>query len=69
MNVKTLKDFEKETKIIDEIETEREPNENLARVLLVEESQLWNNIRHGAYGWVQIDSERKDRLIYYIYYK
>lgn len=49
MNVKTLNDFEKglRTKIRDEFELERKTNENLARVLLVGESQMWYSIRTG----------------------
>lgn len=64
MNIKTLKHFEKElrTRIRDELEIERESNENLGRVLLVAEFQSWDTIRTGAYGWVEIDSDRKERL-------
>lgn len=45
MNVKALKDFEKEirTKIRDELELERKTNEDLARILLFSESQLWDS--------------------------
>ena len=47
MDVKTLKDFEKEirTKINHELEVERKTNEDLTRILLVSESQLWERIR------------------------
>lgn len=64
MNVSTLKDFEKElqTKIRDQLAIERESDENLARILLVSESQLWNKIRAGGYSWLKIDSDRKQRL-------
>ena len=64
MNVKTLNDFEKglRTKIRDEFELERKTNENLARVLLVGESQMWYSIRTGTYSWVEIDSDRKKKL-------
>lgn len=64
MNVKTLNDFEKglRTKIRDEFELERKTNENLARVLLVGESQMWYSIRTGTYSWVEIDSDRKEKL-------
>lgn len=64
MNVKTLNDFEKglRTKITDEFELERKTNENLARVLLVGESQMWYSIRTGTYSWVEIDSDRKEKL-------
>lgn len=64
MNVKTLNDFEKglRKKIRDEFELERKTNENLARVLLVGESQMWYSIRTGTYSWVEIDSDRKEKL-------
>ena len=50
MNVKTIKDFEKELrrKIRDEFETERKTNTNLARVLLVSEANLWDGIKNGS---------------------
>ena len=49
MDVRTLKDFEKEirTKVNHELEVERKTNEYLARILLVGESQLWGKIRIG----------------------
>ena len=64
MNVKTLKDFEKELrkKIRDEFEIERKTNPNLARVLLVNEANLWEGINNGNYSWVRIDSARKKKL-------
>lgn len=65
MNVKTLKDFEKRlrTKVRDEFELERKTNENLARVLFVGESQMWYSIRTGTYSWVEIDSDRNEKVI------
>ena len=47
MDVRSLKDFEKEirTKINHELEVERKINEDLARILLVSESQLWERIK------------------------
>ena len=64
MNVKTLKDFEKELrkKIRDEFEIERKTNTNLARVLLVTEANLWEGIKNGNYSWVKIERDRKERL-------
>ena len=64
MNVKTIKDFEKELrkKIRDEFEIERKTSTNLARVLLVSEANLWDGIKNGSYNWVKIDSYRKERL-------
>ena len=50
MNVKTIKDFEKELrrKIRDEFETERKTNTSRARVLLVSEANLWDGIKNGS---------------------
>lgn len=64
MNIKTLKDFEKEigTKIRVEFELERKTNVNVSRILLVGESQMWDSIRTGGYNLVKIDSDRKQRL-------
>ena len=64
MNIKTLKDFEKEigTKIRVEFELERKTNVNVSRILLVGESQMWDSIRTGGYHLVKIDSDRKQRL-------
>ena len=59
MNVKTLKDFEKELrKKLDE----RKTNLDLARVVLVAEANLWEGIKNGNYSWVKIDSARKEKL-------
>ena len=43
MDVKTLKDFEKElrTKIYNEFETLRKKNDDLSRVLMVGECEMW----------------------------
>ena len=43
MDVKTLKDFEKEvrTKINDEFETLRNKNDDLSRVLMAGECEMW----------------------------
>ena len=43
MDIKTLKDFEKEvrTKIIDELEILRSKNDNLSRVLMSGECEMW----------------------------
>ena len=46
MDIKTLKDFEKEvrTKINDEFESLRKKNDGLSKVLIFGECQLWNGI-------------------------
>ena len=58
MDIKTLNDFEKEirTKII------TKTNEDLARILLVNESELWARIKYGGYGWLKITEDKKARL-------
>ena len=63
-DVKTLKDFEKEvrTKIYNELETLRKKNDNLSRVLIAGESDMWKRIRNGEYSWLQINSDKKKKL-------
>ena len=64
MDVKTIKDFEKEvrTKIIDEFETLRNKNDDLSRVLMAGECEMWEKIRKGNYSWLKIKSDKKKRL-------
>ena len=64
MEVKTLKDFEKEvrTKINNEFESLRKKNDNLSRVLIVGESNMWKKIRNEEYSWLQINSDKKKKL-------
>ena len=54
MDVKTLKDFEKEvrTKINNEFESLRKKNDDLSRVLMVGESEMWGKIRDEYYSWL-----------------
>ena len=54
MDVKTLKDFEKEvrTKINNEFESLRKKNDDLSRVLMVCESEMWGKIRDEDYSWL-----------------
>ena len=64
MNVKTLKDFEKELrkkKLEMSLKLKEKPIPIL-KVLFAIESQLWENIKNGGYGWIEIDRERKERL-------
>lgn len=63
MSVKTIKDFEKEvrTKIINEFETLRKKNDDLSRVLMAGETELWKGIKEGKYPWITI-SKNKNRL-------
>ena len=64
MDVKTLKDFEKEvrTKINDELETLRNKNADLSRVLMGGECEMWEKIRRGDYSWLKIKSDKKKKL-------
>ena len=58
INVKTIKDFEKEvrTKIYNELESLRK-NDNLSRVLMDGEINMWKKIRNEEYSWLQINSD------------
>ena len=64
MNVKTLKDFEKEVrnKIINEFESLRKKNDDLSRVLIVGECELWESIKNGNYSWLKIPKDKKKKL-------
>ena len=64
MDVKTLKDFEKEvrTKINNEFESLRKKNDNLSRILIVGEINIWKKIRNEEYSWLQINSDKKKKL-------
>lgn len=64
MNVKTPKDFEKEvrTKINNEFETLRKKNNNLSKVLLTGESEMWTDIRNGKYSWLTMPKGKKKKL-------
>ena len=64
MDVKTLKDFEKEvrTKINNEFEALRNKNDDLSRVLMAGECEMWEKIRKGDYSWLKIKSDKKKKL-------
>ena len=64
MDVKTIKDFEKEvrTKIYNELEILRKKNEDLSRVLMAGECEMWEKIRNEEYSWLKIDSNKKKKL-------
>ena len=64
MDVKTIKDFEKEvrTKIYNELELLRKKNDNLSRVLIASESEMWNKIRNDQYSWLKLNNEKKKKL-------
>ena len=64
MDVKTIKDFEKEvrTKIYNELEILRKKNEDLSGVLMAGECEMWEKIRNEEYSWLQIKSDKKKKL-------
>ena len=64
MDVKTIKDFEKEvrTKIYNDLEPIRETNDDLSRVLMAGECEMWEKIRNEEYSWLQIKSGKKKKL-------
>ena len=64
MDVKTLKDYEKDvrTKINNEFETLRAKNDNLSRVLMAGESEMWGKIRNEEYSWLKLKGEKKNKL-------
>ena len=64
MDVKTVKDFEKEVrkKIYNEMETLRKENDDLSRILIASESDIWKRIRNEEYSWLHINSNKKKKL-------
>ena len=64
MDVKTIKDFEKEvrTKIYNELESLRKKNEDLSRVLMAGECEMWKKIRNEEYSWLRLNSDKKKKL-------
>ena len=64
MDVKTIKDFEKEvrTKIYNELESLRKKNEDLSKVLMAGECEMWKKIRIEDYSWLQLNSDKKKKL-------
>ena len=64
MDVKTLKDFEREvrTKINNEFESLRKKNDDLSRVLMTGECEMWGKIRDKDYSWLKIKSDKKKKL-------
>ena len=63
MDVKTLKDFEKDvrTQINNELESLRK-KKDLSRVLMVGESLMWKKIRNEEYSWLRLNSDKKKKL-------
>ena len=65
MDVKTLKDFENEvrTKINNEFESLRKKNDDLSRVLMTGECEMWGKIRDEDYSWLKIKSDKKRNFL------
>ena len=63
MDVKTLKDYEKDvrTKINNEFETLRKKNDDLSRVLMAGECEMWRK-KNEEYSWLKINSDKKKKL-------
>ena len=68
MDVKTLKDFEKDvrTQINNEFEALRKKNDNLSRVLMAGECEMREKIRNEEYSWLKIKSDKKKKLYHLI---
>ena len=64
MDVKTIKDFEKEvrSKKYNELESLRKKNEDFSRVLMAGECEMWKKIRNEEYSWLQLNSDKKKKL-------
>ena len=64
MDVKTLKDFEKDvrTQINNEFESLRKKNYNLSRILMAGECEMWEKIRNEEYSWLNINNNKKKKL-------
>ena len=65
MDVKTLKDFEKDvrTQINNELEALRKKNDDLSRVLMAGECEMWGKIRDEDYSWLQVKSDKKRNFL------
>ena len=64
MDVKTLKDYEKDvrTQINNELEALRKKNDDLSRVLMAGECEMWEKIKNEEYSWLNINSNKKKKL-------
>ena len=64
MDVKTLKDFEKDvrTQINNEFETLRKKNDDLSRIIMAGECEMWVKIRDEDYSWLNLNSDKKKNL-------
>ena len=66
MDVKSIKEFEKETrkKINEELELMRNKSEDLSRILTRGESEMWGKIRREEYSWLKYKSEKKKKRLF-----
>ena len=64
MDVKTIKDFEKDVrkKIYNELESLRKENDDLSRILMAGECEMWKKIRNEEYSWLQLNNDKKNKL-------
>ena len=64
MDVKTIKDFEKEirSKIYNELESLRKKNDELNRIMHGVEMSMWTNIRNDGYSWLVLDDKKRKKL-------
>ena len=64
MDVKTLKDFAKDvrTQINNEFEILRKKNDDLSRILMAGECEMWGKLRDEDYSWLKIKSDKKKKL-------
>ena len=64
MDVKTIKDFEKEVrkKIYNEMETLRKKNDFLSRILIAGECEMWRKIRNEDYSWLKLEDDEKKKV-------
>ena len=44
------------------MESLRKKNENLSRVLMAGECEMWEKIRNEEYSWLKLNSEKKKKL-------
>ena len=44
------------------METLRKENDDLSRILISTENEMWKKIRNGEYSWLQINSDKKKKL-------
>ena len=65
MDVKTLKDFEKEVrrKINIEFDSIRKKNVDLSRVLMAGECEMWEKITNEEYSWLKIVIKRRNFIV------